>query len=155
MRPASLFATAALLLLFTCLFGTSTACGDAEPVCNCPTYGVPQAVIALPCGTPALPLPTLTLSGVCAGTGGQEEGQLAFGSNEAGTCHVALTYANGETYSADVEFTGQWLACGSDPHGCGELIEPALPTPSDSVFPTLFVPPQCGEDGGLADAGSD
>src|ERR1700723_2917604 len=100
MRLASLFATAAFLLPFASLFATNTACIGADN-CNCPSYGVPQAAIALSCGTATTT--TLSLSGVCAGTASEQNGQLFFGSNAAGSCHVELTYADGETYSTDVE----------------------------------------------------
>jgi hypothetical protein len=41
-------------------------------------------------------------------------------ANGAGTCQVELTFGNGATSSVDLDFTSHWIACGSDPHGCGE-----------------------------------
>jgi hypothetical protein len=73
---------------------------------------------------PAHPPPTMTLSGVCSGTA-PTDGSLAFGATAAGSCHVDVSFEGGTRFSTDVEFTGQWLACGSDPHGCGERITPA------------------------------
>jgi hypothetical protein len=42
-------------------------------------------------------------------------------ANGTGTCHVEVTFGSGATSSVDVDFISQWLACGSDPHGCGQL----------------------------------
>jgi hypothetical protein len=41
-------------------------------------------------------------------------------SNGAGACHVQVTFSNGATSSVDLTFKSQWMACGSDPQGCGE-----------------------------------
>jgi hypothetical protein len=109
-------------------------------------------MILLPCGTGT---PVLALSGVCAGTEGEQSAQLTFGSTGAGTCHVALTYADGTGYTTDVEFTGQWRACGSDPHGCGEQFAPVrLPTEPGGYLDVLAVGDAC-VDGGNGDAHSE
>jgi hypothetical protein len=73
-----------------------------------------------------------------------EQGELAFGANAAGACHVNLTFANGSTYSTDVEFSGQWLPCGPNPHGCGEKITPAGPG-----FPVILTTGNQCEDAGV------
>jgi hypothetical protein len=141
--------------LLVCLFLTDAACnaGPAGPQeCGCPDIIIsPLVMILLPCGTAT---PVLALSGVCAGTGGEQSGQLTFGSTGAGTCHVELTYADGTTYTTDVEFTGQWRACGSDPNGCGEQFAPVgLPTEPGGYLDVLSVGDAC-VDGGNGDAHS-
>ena len=35
---------------------------------------------------------------------------------------MTITFANGFTYRGSVTITGQWEACNSDPHGCGEYL---------------------------------
>jgi hypothetical protein len=39
-----------------------------------------------------------------------------------GECTVAITFANGSMYSTSFAISGQWEACHSDPHGCGEYL---------------------------------
>jgi len=135
------------LTLFAALspavFGTGAAClTGLTASCFCPATGIwPLVTIELPCTT--TPLPTMTLSGACAGTGGEQNGQLVFGANVAGSCHVALTFADGSTYSTDVEFSGKWLACGADPHGCGEALYPEGLLSGDSVPGVLQVESSC------------
>jgi hypothetical protein len=43
-------------------------------------------------------------------------------SDVAGTCHVDLTFANGAASATDITMTAQTLACGSNPHACGNLV---------------------------------
>jgi hypothetical protein len=130
------------------------ACGSTADVpCSCPATGLwPLVAVELPCAAP--PLPTMALTGVCAGTGGVQSGQLVFGAKDGGDCHVVLTFADGATYATDVSFSGQWLACGSNPHGCGEQINPVgLPRPSfGGLEGVLVVDVGCADAGG-ADAG--
>ncbi len=129
--------------------GGCSAFGSSEN-CHCPATGIwPLVVIEPTC--PALP--TVTLTGVCAGTEGTEDGEIVFGANNGGTCHVQLVFADGATYATDIEFTSEWLACGSNPHGCGDLIAPAgLPEAPDRPNTALLsVASYCS----LADAGGD
>ncbi len=143
MRFAS-FMSAVLALPF--LFAADPACNG--PVCSCPSStGWPSVFIELSCGS--IPLPTLTLSGVCAGQGGEQSGQLVFGSFEPGTCHVELHYEDGAMFSTDVTFTGEWLQCGSDPHGCGQFVSPvglSMLSPGSWV---LTIGPTC--EGGVSE----
>ncbi len=39
-----------------------------------------------------------------------------------GDCTVAITFANGFVYGTTFSIGGQWEACRSDPHGCGEYL---------------------------------
>jgi len=39
-----------------------------------------------------------------------------------GTCQVTLAFANGSMSSVTIQASLQWEPCGSDPHGCGELL---------------------------------
>ena len=132
--------------LLVCLFLTDAGLTAEPQECGCPNItSSPLVMILLPCGTTT---PVLALSGVCAGTGGEQSGQLTFGSTGAGTC----TYADGTAYTTDVEFTGQWRACGSDPHGCGEQFAPVgLPTEPGGYLDVLAVGDAC-LDAGSGDA---
>jgi hypothetical protein len=130
-----------------------SGCDSSSPMCNCPATGIwPLVAIEPPCTPP----PTLTLTGVCQGTDGTEAGEIVFGANDAGSCHVQLLFANGSTFTTDVEFSGEWLACGSEPHGCGELITPTnLPMASDRLWPkaAIWVGSYCsGDDAAPGDA---
>ncbi len=128
----------ALCLLFVAVVGCSVG-----TECNCPDTSV-TVLVALPCGTTTQP--TMTLSGVCANTGTQVNGSPAFSAGSAGTCHVVLTGST--TFSTDVEFVGgAWLACGSNAHGCGQLISPNGLPGGPGIF-TLSVGAQCIGDGG-------
>jgi hypothetical protein len=106
--------------LFTVLLIFIAGC-NSHAQCNCPD-GTSGVAVTLPCGTTQA---TMVLSGVCAGTGTEQNGALSFFGTSPGSCHVALTFSNGTTFSTDVEFAGgEWLACGSDPHGCGQVVFP-------------------------------
>jgi hypothetical protein len=150
----------ALVPVFVSILGANSACGiglgsQPDETCNCPAGTVvPQIMIRLPCGVTTLP--TLTLSGVCAGTGGEQEGSLTFGSYSTGTCQVELTFADGSMQSTTVEFDGEWLPCGSDPHGCGQTVFPGgLPAnPMGYPFDVLQIGKACVVDG-AGDAGTD
>lgn len=48
-------------------------------------------------------------------------------SHGAGVCHVEVSIGSGPTSSIDVRFESEWIACGSDPHGCGEGFVPVIP----------------------------
>ncbi|HEY8086424.1 MAG TPA: hypothetical protein VIF09_01220 [Polyangiaceae bacterium] len=43
---------------------------------------------------------------------------------------MALTFADGTTATVRIAYEEEWLACGSDPHGCGQDLvpNPALTT---------------------------
>ena len=94
--------------------------------------------------------PSLSLSGPCHQVGQMEAPNGAIipfiGGTGDGTCHATLTLADGEAYSTDITFTGQWLACGSNPHGCGEEF--------DSDANTWSIDNAC-QDAGLTDAAAD
>jgi hypothetical protein len=101
--------------------------------CSCPPPPT-TAVVHLGC----LPIepPTVKTTGPCSAcpvvlaNGSIPDGagcavtnysqNITLEANGAGTCHVELTFASGATSSVDLNFTSEWLACGSDPHGCGE-----------------------------------
>ena len=51
---------------------------------------------------------------------GQYSQDITLTANGAGACHVELAFGNGATSSVDLDFISHWIACGSDPHGCGE-----------------------------------
>jgi hypothetical protein len=101
--------------------------------CNCPAPPR-SATIQLGCA-PSQP-PVITTTGPCSVCpAALSNGMIPQGSNcavpqdasyvvveasGAGTCHVELTFQNGAMSSVDVDFVSDWIACGSDPHGCGE-----------------------------------
>lgn len=94
--------------------------------------------------------PSLSLSGPCQQVGQVEATNGAviplIGGTADGTCHATLTLADGEAYSTAITFMGQWLACGNNPHGCGEEF--------DSDASTWSVDNEC-PDAGPTDAASD
>lgn len=67
-----------------------------------------------------------------------------------GVCTLDVTFANGFTYSNSFTITGQWEACGSDPHGCGEyLMLPIYELLIDECGDAgLYAPPSDGGDAG-------
>lgn len=101
--------------------------------CSCPSPPA-SATIQLGC-VPSQP-PVVTTTGPCSvcpaalpngmippGSGcavPQDASYVVVRAQGAGTCHVELTFGNGATSSVDVDFVSEWIACGSDPHGCGE-----------------------------------
>jgi hypothetical protein len=77
----------------------------------------------------------------------QTSGSLEVQSGVAGTCHVEVTFATGATASTDITFApGSWMACGDNPHGCGQEI---------AASPTLATLGSCDEAGAPEDAGGD
>jgi hypothetical protein len=112
-----------LVLLPVALVLGGTDC-SSDGQCSCSALASPPIAVDLPCGTSA---PTVALSGVCAGSEQVSDGQLKFGSTVPGSCHVDVTFADGSMFSTDVTFTQQWVACGSDPHGCGGYVLGELP----------------------------
>jgi hypothetical protein len=129
-------ATAALLTL---VVAACTQGNGAGNICNCGT-GNDGVSFQLAC-TPASP-PVVTITGPCV-IGPSGPGTIAVSGNVVGTCHVEMTFASGGTFSTDLTITSEWLACGSDPHGCGQVI---VATPSE-----VSVPDQCGDAGADAE----
>ncbi|HEX3344687.1 MAG TPA: hypothetical protein VHS09_08955, partial [Polyangiaceae bacterium] len=41
---------------------------------------------------------------------------------DGGECQVTLTFADGTASTVSLGFAEQWEVCGSDPHGCGQLL---------------------------------
>jgi hypothetical protein len=133
MRLTSLLPVSGALLLAACSGSSGAA------TCNCPADIIsPLVEIDLPCGVRP---PSMTLSGVCAGTAGEQDGHLVLGAYEGGTCHVALTFADGSTRSVDIQFSTNDLAC-----GCEQLSVDDLPR-APSQLAALVVGSSC-EDGG-------
>jgi hypothetical protein len=131
----------ALVASVLALHGTTACTGTGSDDCNCPATGIePLVQIELPCAPTTLP--TMNLTGVCAGTGATQNGELVFGASTGGSCTVALTYANGTTNSVTVQFSSQWLVCGSDPHGCGQQVQPVG---LGSGYPAVLVVGSCGD----------
>jgi hypothetical protein len=127
------------------------AAGGCHGECSCPSPDN-QARIHLGCIPPTPPVVMTT--GPCAVCPALlENGQvppgapcavpadaqdLTLAASGAGTCHVELTFGNGATSSVDLDFTSQSIACGSDPHGCGEGLEVAdqsAPDPTCAAGP--------------------
>ena len=91
--------------------------------CDCPAPVDPVVIADIPVGCEP---PVVKTTGPCtadlAGFSSPAEnsrGLLLIG-NDAGTCHVELTFGSGATSSFGVNFMSFWAECGSDPHGCGE-----------------------------------
>jgi hypothetical protein len=83
---------------------------------------------------------TVSGSGCTVAQTGPES--IAVDSTVAGTCHVQWSAAGGATASTDVAFSSVWLPCGSDPHGCGQVV----------VGPSSVV--QLGDGGQCVDGGA-
>jgi hypothetical protein len=115
--------------------------GSGAPQCYCPA-AVGVATVAL-CG--AIESATADPDGACNVQ--QTSGSLEVQSGVAGTCHVEVTFATGAMASTDITFApGPWMACGDDPHGCGQGI---------AASPTLATLGSCDEAGAPEDAGAD
>jgi hypothetical protein len=56
--------------------------------------------------------------------------------NDAGTCHVEMTFGNGPTSAVDVDFVSVWRPLGSDPHGCGQEFAAVIESGSGQVSVT-------------------
>jgi hypothetical protein len=129
--PAALIS----LVVAACNQGSS-----ASNYCNCGT-GNDGVSFQLAC-IPASP-PVVTITGPCV-IGPSGPGTIAVSGNVVGTCHVDMTFVNGGTFSTDLSITSEWLACGSDPHGCGQV---SVITPFE-----VSIPNHCGDAGADAES---
>lgn len=129
----------------------SGAYGPSCYSCDCPVPARPplQENILTTCDVP----PTqLELTGPCSGGEWEasisfsqpppDRGQVTFSTSGPGDCHVELSFANGFVYSTDLHFDWVWLACGSDPHACGQ----SLQLDQAEMFEQMVVNP-CGDSG--------
>lgn len=106
-----------LLVVTAATFGCDGT-GASVPMCHCPNILAGSTVIQLPCGT-ADPPAVKILSGPCGVRDPVSAGMVEL-IGSPGACRVELMFAGGTKTSVDVNFTaGPWMACGSDPHGCG------------------------------------
>lgn len=103
--------------------------------CYCPASGHLAATIEFACPVASS---AIQATGECSAAL-QGEGILVT-AGDAGQCQVDVT-TNGSSSSFDFQVTSVWLACGSDPHGCGEAF--AL-TPS---FVEVEAGTPCGDGG--------
>jgi hypothetical protein len=95
-------------------------CGQkAQGQCYCPAGGSLSATIALAC--PASNA-TVTATGQCSATQTSPQLVAVTAGDAGGTCQVTVTGADGATSSTAFQVDSTWLACGSDPHGCGQAI---------------------------------
>jgi hypothetical protein len=116
-----------------------SACHGGDPLpCNCgEANGV--ATLYLACGSPE-PSSTQT-TGACTVSNAGPGYINIQGDADGGACHVDVEFEGGAVFSTDVTFEAIWLACGSDPHGCG----PGISATPDRVS----VGSQCGGEAGL------
>jgi hypothetical protein len=123
-----------VLMGFVVVLGAGAGgCGIIGGACSCPS---PPNSVLIDLGCVSSEPPTVTTTGPCSVCPEENaNGSIPTGShcavlgnvsyvivvaNGSGTCHVDLTYAGGATSSVDFDFTAEWFACGSDPHGCGQ-----------------------------------
>jgi hypothetical protein len=119
---ACLAATTFLLAICACHGSTSDNCG-------CPASGN-GIQIQLLCAV--VDAPVVQTTGPCSAIqSGANEISVQFNSpTTAATCQVALAFANGSMSSVTIQASLQWEPCGSDPHGCGQVLvlTPGEPT---------------------------
>jgi hypothetical protein len=119
---------------------------DATQTCNCPVGNFwPQVVLEPPCGVAADA--GLELTGVCSDTAAPYGDGVGIGANGGGDCHVALRIPDGAVLSADLTFSSSWLSCGSNPRGCGLLVQLATDASLSGPPPirTLSLGGGCGD----------
>jgi hypothetical protein len=111
--PAWLALVAILVLLLV------VGCDHDANQCACPASGQLSATIALAC-----PVPTATIAatGPCSASLASPEFVLVTAREADGACQVEVTAPDGSTASVTFQVSSTWLACGSDPHGCGQAI---------------------------------
>jgi hypothetical protein len=121
--------------------GGCASSSPADGYSSCPPpYDL--ALVNLGC-VPSVP-PVVKTTGPCTVSSGVNAQDVYLQGNDAGTCHVEITFGSGVTSSVDVDFMSFWRPLGSDPRGCGQ--EFAAVTESGS--PQVSVPePVC--DAGL------
>lgn len=136
---------AAMLGLFACAI---TGCSSSDNgVCSCP--GPPrEATIDLGCvrfeSTSVKTTGPCTVCPSHLDTGSLPPGNycevlpgrtsIVLMASGAGKCHVDVTFEGGTTSSIDIDFMSEWIACGSDPHGCGEGFVPSRLDASVGLF---------------------
>jgi hypothetical protein len=92
--------------------------------CDCPD-DVAFATLELPCNTSAAA--TARTTGPCSAQVWSPESVVVTGT-AAGACRIELTLPGGAITTADVTFApGDWSPCGSNPHGCGQLLAATPP----------------------------
>jgi hypothetical protein len=124
---ACLAAATVLLAICACHGSTSNNCG-------CPA-GANGVQIQLLC--PLVEVPVIQTTGPCSAfqSGADTISFLFNGPKTVGTCQVTLAFANGSMASVTIQSSLEWFACGSDPHGCGQLL---IVTPSEPTVDTCF-----------------
>jgi hypothetical protein len=126
--------TASLLVM------AAMAC-NKDDKCACPERS-PTALIAMAC--PLSTPPTVVASGSCTVQAqGTEELVTPDSRTSASSCQVALTFADGTTATVSIAYGQEWLACGSDPHGCGQAL---VPTPAMTTLSN-----ECADGGQTSD----
>lgn len=119
-RPAA----GASLVLLLGVVAALVACRADAPAAGCACGLGGGAVVNLECGvSDASP----TASAGCQ-VASQPGGRLAVTTSSPGTCHVQWASADGTPMATDVSFSEGWLACGSDPQGCGQALVGPAPT---------------------------
>jgi hypothetical protein len=111
---------------------------NGQGQCNCPMEGPGIATIWLPCGSTGV---TAQATGVCTASVAQGADRVDVqGTGGAGACTVQLDLGGGSTTAYQFQFTSAWVACGGDPHGCGQT---GTASPAEVQLGS-----QCGSSGG-------
>jgi hypothetical protein len=98
------------------------ACGSSPSAASRGICLPPPDVAAINLGCVPSEPPVVKATGPCTVTTGDAETKqyVYLQSNDAGICHVELTFGSGAKSLIDVNFMSRWRAMGSDPHGCGQ-----------------------------------
>lgn len=111
-----------IALVLVCMLEACDQYGGLDPRCHCLSDRSP-ATLELPCAAPESPQARI-VEGACyvASDASTKAEPVALASDEAGLCRVELSFADGNTFSAQVNFAWEWVPCSSDPHGCGRRL---------------------------------
>jgi hypothetical protein len=141
-----------LAAVLACLFAVFGSCTSSSvPCCDaCP--GSQRAVFQLTCDE--TDLKTVTVTGPCRTPDGGSSfamgnGIVAIDSEDAGVCHVQLTFETGFAFTTDVSFeTQSGGVCGGPQCRCGDFV-----APTSGPFAVHNPSATCVEAGIDADAG--
>jgi hypothetical protein len=126
-RPSSVVALGCIAVALL----ANGACTSDSPHCYCPMAHSGTSTIQVACDQPVT---AIASDGCTASVSGSFVGVLQ--GDAGGGCEVAVTVGATTTVTT-FTFTDEWVACGSDPHGCGQ----------GSVTSPAYVTLPCGDAG--------
>jgi hypothetical protein len=106
------------LMVASCGDSDSSAANDGARVAgSCPP---PNNIVAIDLGCSSSEGTAARTTGPCTVTSAEDSKTINLQTSDAGTCHVELSFASGDTASVDVDIVSKWRPRGDDPHGCGQ-----------------------------------